>query len=383
MKSGALMALNVAGTLSSSAAARPAQLESQDVRGVDQVLRQAKLSVLRLAAATGLSRVLARSSWRQQRLLILAYHGVSRYDEHEWDAGLYITPERLRTRMQLLVEERCNVLPLAEAVNRLGGGTLPPRAVAITFDDGYHDFHSVAYPIIESFSFPVTLYLTTYYVEYNRPVFDIMCSYLLWKGRARGRLEWPEVLPAPLALHAAGRQTATGLIKGFASSRKLSGQEKDLLLARLAERLGIDYEELCRKRVLHLLTPTEARELATRGVDLEYHTHRHRVYRDREQMFAELDDSRDRLESYTSNSPHHFCYPSGVFLPEHVGYLADYGIRSATTCLAGLCTARTNPLLLPRLVDTTGTSELEFRAWLAGTASLLPARAHEDSARPM
>lgn len=347
------------------------------------MLKQAKLSALRLAAATGMSRRLADSQWRRQRLLILCYHGVSRYDEHEWDAALYITPDRLRSRMQLLVEERCNVLPLAEAVTRLKSGTLPPRAVAITFDDGYHDFHSVAHPILESFGFPVTLYLTTYYVEYNRPVFNIMCSYLLWKGRARQSLEWPEVLPAPLTLDAAGRQTAVDLIKEFAASRKLSGHEKDLLLARLAGRLGIDYEELCRRRVLHLVTPDEARALARRGVDLEYHTHRHRVYRDRERMFAELNDSRRRLESYTSNLPQHFCYPSGVYLPEHLQYLAEYGIRSATTCLSGLCTARTHPLLLPRLVDTTGMSDLEFRAWLAGTAALLPARTHEDGARPM
>jgi peptidoglycan/xylan/chitin deacetylase (PgdA/CDA1 family) len=343
------------------------------------VLKQAKLAVLNLAAATGMSRLLGDSSWRQKRLLILCYHGISRYDEHEWDASLYITPERLRHRMQLIVEERCNVLPLAEAVNRLQSGALPPRAVAITFDDGYYDFSSVAYPILESFGFPVTLYLTTYYVEYNRPVFDIMCSYLLWKGRGRQTLQWPEALPAPVALDAVGRQAASKLIKAFASSRKLSGREKDLLLGRLAARLEIDYEDLCRKRVLHLVTAEEARALSKCGVDLEYHTHRHRVYRSRELMFAELNDSRARLESYSAH-PQHFCYPSGVFLPEHPRYLADYGVRSATTCLPGLCTALTNPFLLPRLVDTTGMSDLEFRAWLAGTASLLPTRSQADGA---
>jgi peptidoglycan/xylan/chitin deacetylase (PgdA/CDA1 family) len=347
------------------------------------VFRQAKLSLLRLAEAAGMSRLLAESHWRQQRLLILCYHGVSRYDEQKWNASLYMSREQLRRRMQLLVQERCNVLPLSEAVDRLQSRSLPPRAVTITFDDGLQDFYSVAYPIIESFGFPVTLYLSTYYVEYNRPVFDVMCSYLLWKGRARQSLHWPEVLPAPLALDAAGREAGSGLIREVASSRNLSAQEKDRILAELAERLGIDYEDLCRRRVLHLVTPEEARALAARGVDLEYHTHRHRVYQDREQMFAELRDNRSRLESYTSHPPQHFCYPSGLYLPQHVEYLAAYGMRSATTCLPGMCTARTNTLLLPRLVDTTGVSELEFRAWLAGTASLLPRRTQETEAVPM
>jgi hypothetical protein len=72
----------------------------------------------------------------------------------------------------------------------------PKRAVAITFDDGFHDFHSVAFPLIESFGFPVTLYLTTYYVEYNRPVFDPMVGYFTMEGVAtKSSLEWPEVLP--------------------------------------------------------------------------------------------------------------------------------------------------------------------------------------------
>jgi peptidoglycan/xylan/chitin deacetylase (PgdA/CDA1 family) len=343
------------------------------------MLRQAKLGALRVAAASGLSRWLRDSSWRQQRLLILCYHGVARYDEHEWDAGLYITAERLRQRMQLLSEERGNVLPLAEAVSRLQSGTLPPRAVAITFDDGYHDFYSVAFPIIEAFDFPVTLYLTTYYVEYNRPVFDLMCSYLLWKGRAQKTLHWPEVLPAACTLDDAGREAATAAVKRFASARKLSGEEKDQLLARLAGRLGIDYEDLCRRRVLHLITAAEARGLAARGLDLEYHTHRHRVYRGRERMFAELDDNRRRLESYTTEPPQHFCYTGGFYLPEHLEYLEAYGIRSATTCFRGLCTAHTPPLLLPRLLDTMAISDLEFRSWVAGTASLLPKRAEAMS----
>jgi peptidoglycan/xylan/chitin deacetylase (PgdA/CDA1 family) len=343
------------------------------------MLRQAKLGALRVAAASGLSRWLRDSSWRQQRLLILCYHGVARYDEHEWDAGLYITAERLRERMQLLTEERCNVLPLAEAVCRLHGGTLPPRAVAITFDDGYHDLYSVAFPIIEGFGFPVTLYLTTYYVEYNRPVFDLMCSYLLWQGRAQKTLHWPEVLPAACALDDAGREAATAAVKRFALARKLSGEEKDQLLAHLAGRLGIDYEDLCRRRVLHLITAVEARALAARGLDLEYHTHRHRVYRGRERMFAELDDNRRRLESYTTHPPQHFCYTGGFYLPEHLEYLEAYGIRSATTCFRGLCTTHTPPLLLPRLLDTMAISDLEFRSWVAGTASLLPKRAEAMS----
>lgn len=337
------------------------------------MLRKASLALFRIADATGVSRMLSDSSWRRHRLLILCYHGVATDDEHLW-ADVYITPERLRQRMQMLADAGCNVLHLSEAVSRLRSGTLPDRAVAITFDDGMHDFFSVAFPIVDSFAFPVTLYLTTYYVEFNRPVFDPMCSYLLWKGRHKGPLEWPEVFAAPVALNDAGRKQAEAAIKRHALDRGLSGPDKDELLARLAARLDIDYEALCQRRVLHLITPQEANLLASRGVSIEYHTHRHRVYRNRERMFAELEDNRRRIVAYTSREPRHFCYTSGFYLPEYPAYLKEYGMLSAMTCFRGLCSARTDPLLLPRLADGIALSDVEFRAWLAGTAGLLPHR---------
>jgi peptidoglycan/xylan/chitin deacetylase (PgdA/CDA1 family) len=343
------------------------------------MLKRAKTGVLRLAEVMGVTRLLSASTWRRRRLLILCYHGVSKYDEHEW-SDLYISPGTFRHRLELLVLFGCNVLSLPEAVIRLGNGTLPVRAVVLTFDDGFHDFSSIAFPIVESFGFAVTLYLTTYYVEFNRPVFDPMCGYLLWKGQKKRQLEWPEVFASPVSVSdPESRECASAAIRNFAKAERLSGCEKDLLLSKLAARLDIDYEDFCRKRVMHLVTAAEAKQLAARGVDIQYHTHRHREYRTRERMFAELQDNQRRIVAFTSNEPRHFCYTGGFYLPQHPGFLKEYGMLTATTCKPGLCSGRTDQMTLPRLVDSTALSDLEFRAWLAGTASLLPRRPHRMS----
>ncbi len=338
------------------------------------MLKQAKIGVLRIAEATGVTHLLSGSAWRRHRLLILCYHGVSMYDEDEW-SGLYMSSGTFRRRMEALRDARCNVLPLGEALQRLRDGSLPQRAVAITFDDGFHDFYSVSFPLMESFGFPVTLYLTTYYVEYNRPVFDPMCGYLLWKGRDKKQLRWPEILPQPVTLDDAGRAQANAAIKQFALSRQLSAPEKDDLLAQLSARLRLDYQDLCKRRIMHLMTPQEVRAVASRGADLQDHTHCHRVYRTRDRMFSELQDNHRRIAKLTSAEPRHFCYTGGFHLPEHPVILKEYGILSATTCKPGLCTKETDPMLLPRLVDTPTVSDVEFRAWLTGAADLLPKRA--------
>src|SRR6266576_7208119 len=147
------------------------------------MLKKLKQTALRSLKTTGVSALVRDSRWRRQRLLILAYHGISVIDEHEWNGSQYLSPETLRTRMQQLQRSQCAVLPLGEAIERLYRNDLPDRAVALTFDDGFADFYHRAFPIINEFGFPVTLYLTTFYSYYNRPVFDVMCSYLLWKGR--------------------------------------------------------------------------------------------------------------------------------------------------------------------------------------------------------
>jgi peptidoglycan/xylan/chitin deacetylase (PgdA/CDA1 family) len=178
-------------------------------RRAPSILRTARLTVLKTLDAVGLDDSAMLMRWRQNRVLIIGYHGISIDDEHLWDPELYMRRSKLQRRLELIRETRCHVLPLDEAVRRMYAGNLPPRSVVLTFDDGMHDFYACAFPITESFGFPATVYLTTYYAEFNRPVYDAMVSYLLWKARGRV-LRWPDVLggTGQIALTDEGRQLA-------------------------------------------------------------------------------------------------------------------------------------------------------------------------------
>jgi peptidoglycan/xylan/chitin deacetylase (PgdA/CDA1 family) len=340
------------------------------------VLKRLKLGLLRSAEALGGGRLLLNSGWRKQRLLILCYHGVSLGDEHLWNPQLYMSAEFFRRRLEILRSRKCAVLPLNQALERLRSATLPERSVAITFDDGLSDFLRRALPELNRFGFPATLYLTTYYSRFQRPVFDVMLSYLLWKGRG-GELAVAEIARDRLALDDAGRAFGWAALQSYVRSKGFSAVQKDALLASLAARLHIDYEELRRERILHLLTEEEVIRVTAAGIDVQLHTHRHRTPRDRDLFLKELEDNRAAIEKMlpdAKGSLRHFCYPSGDYFPEALPWLTRAGICSAVTCEPGLATRDNPPLLLPRLVDHMGLSEIEFGAWISGVATWLPLR---------
>jgi peptidoglycan/xylan/chitin deacetylase (PgdA/CDA1 family) len=338
--------------------------------------RQLRHATLTLLKSCGAFSLVKESGWRKQSLLILCYHGVSLEDENQWRPFLYISPQQLERRLHILREGKYTVLPLAEALERLYRNDLPPRSVALTFDDGTYDFYKLTWPLLRQFGFPATVYLTTYYSELQRPIFSLICSYMLWKARDAGCVDLKDFgIDTPVSLSSAeDREKAVAQLVQWADGRDLKGEEKDQVAARLAERLGIDYQQLRTKRILQLVNPEEVKQLAHEGVDFQLHTHRHRTPLSEDLFRREIRDNRVRITNAIGGSRNHFCYPSGSYRPEFLDWLAKEEVISATTCDTGFATSQTNPLLLPRLVDTTGRTDLEFESWLSGVGHFLSRR---------
>lgn len=342
-----------------------------------RMLKQFKQVTLKSLKAVRVSTLVERSRWRRQRLMILGYHGISLDDEHLWSHHQYMPADVFRARMQSLQKSGCNVLPLSEAIQRLYQNDLPEKAVAITFDDGTDDFHQKAWPILKEFGFPVTLYLTTFYSEYNKPVFDLMCDYLLWKGRSR-KLDLGKLidrdLKAPLHNEPL-RKAALAEIHAFAKAQGLDADGKDGLVSALGAELKVDYQGLLDRRMMHNLTTDEVRRLSGDGVDVQLHTHRHRTPKDRQLFLREIDDNRQSIQEITGKVANHFCYPSGRYDQAFLPWLKEAGVVSATTCEPGFASRASDPLLLPRVLDMCILSPIEFESWLTGISAALPRRA--------
>jgi len=343
---------------------------------IKSVLRQLRKTSLSILNGSGVTSSVFSSDWRRTRLLVLCYHGISIEDEHEWLPRTYMTQATLRSRFEIIRSAGCAVLPLGEAIERLYAGTLPPKAVAITFDDGGFDFYCRAYSLLREFQFPVTVYQTTYYVDFAAPIFNLACSYLLWKSRGRELAASPNFgLQEAIRLDTeASRRFALHSLLSFVEKQNLSGAAKDELAAQLAEALEFDYGNFRARRLLQLMNPAEIAELSGQGIDFQLHTHRHRTPDDEALFRQEIRENRNRLREITGHEAVHFCYPSGVFQMKNLTWLAAESVISATTCQPHLASRSNHALLLPRFVDTSARSPVEFESWLSGVGSLITLR---------
>jgi peptidoglycan/xylan/chitin deacetylase (PgdA/CDA1 family) len=344
--------------------------------GLRKVARRARDVALAGLRAVGGFKWIAQSAWRRRRLLILCYHGVSLQDEHEWRRELFVTPAFLRRRLEILRDSGYVVLALGEAVRSLRRGTLPPRSVVLTFDDGFHNFFAAAAPLLEEFGYPATNYVSSYHCVHQRPIPGLTLRYLLW--RARLQVLAPGVLPGQdgsvdLQDPQQREELAARLFKE-AQVLSADREAQQAWLGEIATRLGIDWDDIVRSRLFHLMSAAEVSDIVRRGFDVQLHTHRHRTPREKSAFFREVLENRSILESLAGRRATHFCYPSGDVDPAFLPWLRELEVETATTVVPGLAGAEHDPLLLPRFVDTMAQSEVLFESWLSGAGAILRPR---------
>ena len=88
--------------------------------------------------------------------VILTYHSIS-----DGTSPLEIAPALFAEQMEWL-KANTRVAPLLEVVTALKERVpLPERTVALTFDDGFLDFHTEAAPVLLRLGLPATVFLPT------------------------------------------------------------------------------------------------------------------------------------------------------------------------------------------------------------------------------
>lgn len=275
-------------------------------------------------------------------LLILIFHRVL----HEPDPLRPSEPDVRRFAAQVrLFTELFNVLPLAEAAARLREGTLPSRAAAITFDDGYRDNLELAAPILARAGLPATVFVATGFGTGENMWNDVVIEAV-----RRAPVDF-DVADLGLGRHscrtdAERRATCSALLGSLKARAPL---ERGALAERVARAASLDAIPRL------MMNPDEWRILAASGIDIGAHTVTHPILRSvpLDEARREIAESRRTLESTLGRRVETFAYPNGRpgadFAAEHVRLVEEAGFSCAVSTAWGRAEAASDRFQLPRV----------------------------------
>jgi peptidoglycan/xylan/chitin deacetylase (PgdA/CDA1 family) len=318
-------------------------------------------------------------------VLILAYHRIATVeqpDAYPLDLGLVSATAQEFDAQMRAVREFANPVSLdqiADAVTH--GGTLPERAVAVTFDDGFSDTVEVAFPLLRRHEIPATVFVSTEHLEHNEPFWFEITAHLMLRvpPRAIAFDECPEGLPAAddmVARRAAIAQLHR-LLKACPNPRRRL--LVDDWRTRFAGHVDARARELSRP-----LSRQQLLQMAGAGIRFGSHTvtHPNLALAPDDAIDRELRDSRRYLTQLLDRPVRSLAYPFGT--PDTYDERAKSAARACGYELAVSFRQGVNwpgtldAMELRRVGISPGIGSEQFRVMLALPAWLHPRLRHVD-----
>jgi len=299
-------------------------------------------NILQYSGGNAVALALQRNS-----LAVLCYHRVLDVGDPSRASAdpALVTSLHVFERQMEIIAQRFHPVTLSDTIRWMQGqGTLPPRSVLITFDDGVADTYTNAFPVMKRLSIPGTVFLATGFIG--------TCE-----------RHWADVAHERAAAHSGSRAAAQALerLKRMPSARRQEYLQDMITTCDSTPNL----------------TWGQVEEMARHGFEFGSHTRNHVIlpHEADDTIREELDASAEAIELRLGRRPVAFAYPDGQFDDRALRLVGESGCRLAFTCDEGFVSRRSDKLALPRLLMHDGVSATPagdfhspvFLTYLAGT----------------
>jgi len=280
---------------------------------------------------------------RNRRLIVLVYHRVLPCaDELVPDQ----TDRKAFQSHAKVLAQYFNVVPLSDGVRRMKNGTLPSRAVSITFDDGYRDNRQIALPLLEQYGLTATFYIATGFLNggrmWNDTVIELVrnCRDANLDLTRWGFGTWP-------LRSLEDRRRAISSIISQLKYRDWQDRNRCVSEFESASGLSLPYDLMMNTEDIHTLHES--------GMEIGAHTIHHPILSkvDRETAYAEISNSKTFLERMLHTKISSFAYPNGWpgtdYDTNHVEMVRHLGFENAVSTQPGCANGLSDPYQLPRI----------------------------------
>ncbi len=291
----------------------------------------------------------------KDKAAIFMYHrvlpqGVVRGGDIPVQPGMYVSSESLRLHLSYL-KTHFTLISFDELIRRLQAGENVSHCAVITFDDGWLDNYLYAFPILQEFNVPATIFLTSGFIGTSRwfwPEEIAWAALSVYRKRVDLSL-LPDALSHMLKEECSRKQNADGSTDRIIAEMKSWPPPQRLYVTEKCANLRIKTSGES-KRVL--MNWDEVREMAESGlISFGSHTVSHALLDQLqpENVQQELIASIAKIHKETGVRTKLFAYPNGNYTLLVLSILSETGITAAVTTKRDLVHGDSPLLELPRI----------------------------------
>lgn len=205
------------------------------------------------------------------------------------------------------LRKNCNIISLDDYMEiRRNNANIPENTVAITFDDGYMDNYTTAYPILKEYKIPATIFLTVNMIGTE----NVFCSSKIRFAVMHTKKQFVRMGDKRWELTTPGKREL--VIQELGKLLKeMPEQTKHIKTDEVVASLEVDVDE---KKLPRMLTWEQVKEMSDNGITFGAHSLNHPVLTkiSIEDARKEIADSKRILEEKIQKPVKYFAYPYGT-----------------------------------------------------------------------
>jgi peptidoglycan/xylan/chitin deacetylase (PgdA/CDA1 family) len=302
-------------------------------------------------SSLGLQALLERIRLKD-KAVVLMYHRVLNETSKlngSLQPGMFVKSAIFDRQLSFL-RKNFEVLLLDEIAKRLSDGKDIGRCCAVTFDDGWKDNYTVAFPILKKHAFPATIFLATGFIGVKRNFWpDELKCYLNEMALSPERLHYPKIAQDYFPIR--GNKTHPISKESFhelciEKLKKVAPEERNAILETLRELSAVT------PPAAETISWDQARLMLESGiVRFGAHTVNHEILDQvsEERVIHEIRESKNHIEKELAYRVNSFSYPNGNFTAIVKKTLQDCGIGIGVTTQKGFFERTTDLLEIPRI----------------------------------